>query len=282
MMPPVPPNANVLKPTPDDVRCELKLAVETELPFIIYCFFEDLHRIQSFLNGIWQEVKDGSLSYMSASLTTNIALELVEKEENKLIALSPNHFTEAIYRSITSIIHHIPTFQSLDPVEMLRYTCQRKASFEDTKSEDKNFSGGGEFVYLQTFLSLEKYRTQLKFGPEDSFIGILPCEMYWCISDQLCPAAEAFDRAIVEDDLLTHIIMDLDINIMSEIAARQVKEARQKGLLQKLTKDHITFKPVEDKMTEILRPLRLLYGRGITVSAVFAARILLDINQILG
>lgn len=57
--------------------------------FLVFCFFEDLHKIQEFLRDLWQKVAYGETSSIAASLTTDIAMNLVYKNEQEVRYLLP-------------------------------------------------------------------------------------------------------------------------------------------------------------------------------------------------
>jgi hypothetical protein len=52
--------------------------------FDVFCFFEDLHRVQDFLNETWAKFKKGELDLMTAAIITNGAFDLVRREEHEL------------------------------------------------------------------------------------------------------------------------------------------------------------------------------------------------------
>jgi hypothetical protein len=68
---------------------ELGFDIRNELPFIVFCFFEDMNKIREFLTRIWKDVAAEKLDSMAASITTNAALELVRKAEEEIILLWP-------------------------------------------------------------------------------------------------------------------------------------------------------------------------------------------------
>lgn len=73
------------KPSSVDVF-ELDYDDEFDRMFDVFCFFEDLHRIQDFLTETWTKVKHGKLDVITASITTNAAFDLVRREEQALTA----------------------------------------------------------------------------------------------------------------------------------------------------------------------------------------------------
>ncbi|KAF7947868.1 hypothetical protein EAE96_008945 [Botrytis aclada] len=60
--------------------CELEEeSLEMKMSMMIFYFFEDLHRIQDFLHGIWKRYKGKTIDLLSATLITNTAFELVRR-----------------------------------------------------------------------------------------------------------------------------------------------------------------------------------------------------------
>lgn len=55
--------------------------------FTIFCFFEDLHRLQDFLKETWDRCKVGTCDLTVASVTTNLAFNLVRRAGEELIAI---------------------------------------------------------------------------------------------------------------------------------------------------------------------------------------------------
>ena len=55
--------------------------------FTIFCFFEDLHRLQDFLKETWDRRKVGTCDLTIASVTTNLAFNLVRRAEEELIVI---------------------------------------------------------------------------------------------------------------------------------------------------------------------------------------------------
>ena len=55
----------------------------------IYCFFEDLHRIQDFLRKTWTKYRHGALDLSTCAMTTNLPLDLVRRAEDHIISQAP-------------------------------------------------------------------------------------------------------------------------------------------------------------------------------------------------
>ena len=87
---------------------ELEDRVDIEHAFIIFCFFEDLHRIQNFLQDIWKEYKNNNCDLTVASVTTNLAFNLVRRAEDELIAnLDPKRYSKPdSYHALAMTIYY--------------------------------------------------------------------------------------------------------------------------------------------------------------------------------
>jgi len=62
---------------------------DEEVYFALYCFFDDLNRLRDHLQDLWEDYKDGEEDLVSASVTTNMAFQLVKQAEEELIATLP-------------------------------------------------------------------------------------------------------------------------------------------------------------------------------------------------
>jgi hypothetical protein len=251
---------------------ELELPKDTDLSFIIYCFFEDLVESRNFILQLWDEVRVGKLDFLSASLTANVALQLVRKAEEELIALSPERLGKNSYKAIASMIHPVPEIRLQSPtpphsaeemLEMVLETPPRPQS--------------DEFIYLSTFYSLENYRLSVNFRKGLPMVD--PLFHQYLRQPELKPENSYY---LIEDDLLCQILLDLELRCHFEFSNRIIEKARHAGLLPKLTLEQKeqTYAAFEDQITKGLQSI-LLEGE-INVSAVFEARVLLDILGIFG
>ncbi len=59
---------------------------EMKMSLMIFCLFEDLHRIQDFLHGIWKSFKAKTLDLVTATIITNTAFDLVHRNEEEILA----------------------------------------------------------------------------------------------------------------------------------------------------------------------------------------------------
>ena len=76
--------------------------------FIIFCFFEDLHRQQDFLKETWDRCKVGTCDLAVASVRTNLAFNLVRRAKEELIAiLDPKRYwTPQSYQALSLTIFY--------------------------------------------------------------------------------------------------------------------------------------------------------------------------------
>lgn len=64
-------------------------STDEDLYFATYCFFDDLDRLRDFLQDLWSSYKARKLSLITASVTTNTAIELVHRAEQDFVAMFP-------------------------------------------------------------------------------------------------------------------------------------------------------------------------------------------------
>ncbi|KAI8822529.1 uncharacterized protein EV422DRAFT_402565 [Fimicolochytrium jonesii] len=60
-----------------------------ELLFAIFSLFQDLHNIREFLQQTWAEFRDGTIDLISASVTTNTAIDLVRDIQDDISKFHP-------------------------------------------------------------------------------------------------------------------------------------------------------------------------------------------------
>lgn len=97
---------------------ELEIQHRTNLVFLIFCFFEDLHRIQDFLKETWGKQKAGTADLESAAITTNIALDIVRRAEEDIIATAPAMLAKPrSFQAIAMVIFHADALDKVDDVD---------------------------------------------------------------------------------------------------------------------------------------------------------------------
>ncbi|CZT20863.1 uncharacterized protein RCC_06723 [Ramularia collo-cygni] len=69
-----------------DSRDAYKLGSSSEeLFFLLFCFFKDMHDIQTYLSGVWTGYKDDQISLTSAAATTDLAFDVIKQKEAELL-----------------------------------------------------------------------------------------------------------------------------------------------------------------------------------------------------
>ncbi|KAI8904491.1 hypothetical protein DFJ77DRAFT_480405 [Powellomyces hirtus] len=63
---------------------------ESEVIFMLYCLFKDLNNIRLFLQETWSEYREGKIDLITASVTTNTAIDLVRDMQDDLCSLHPD------------------------------------------------------------------------------------------------------------------------------------------------------------------------------------------------
>jgi hypothetical protein len=79
-------------PTPSKVTYEME-PTDEEISFGIFCFFDDLNRLRTFLGDLWTQYKLGTCDLITAAVTTNSALELVNRAEQDFAVSFPKNDT---------------------------------------------------------------------------------------------------------------------------------------------------------------------------------------------
>ena len=75
-------------PPSTNVVYELE-TTEEEAFFALFCIFEDLNQLRRFLSDLWRDYAARKLNLMSVSVTTNLAINLVRRAEQDLMATFP-------------------------------------------------------------------------------------------------------------------------------------------------------------------------------------------------
>jgi hypothetical protein len=86
------------------VTYEMEDTDDAEIGFALYCFFNDLNRLREFLRHLWSDYQAGNVDLITASVTTNTAMELVQREEKEFFAMYPilggHQLAEVLYDMI--------------------------------------------------------------------------------------------------------------------------------------------------------------------------------------
>ncbi|KAF7920882.1 uncharacterized protein EAE98_008911 [Botrytis deweyae] len=251
--------------------CEMEIEDKIDLEFVVFCFFEDLQRIQEFLKETWKLVMKEELDAITASLVSNLAFSLARQIEDELTSSYPEFFgVIPSYVKIAGILHEVNF-------------AKDKLDQQDNKSKR---STSDEFVYYSIFRILSKY---LQYGhtQSDGAQCVIPIStllsanalVYEQTGRHIMPAtASAIDDWENEDRLLSQILLDVTnktfLKYHHEIHfSEEVKEQRRIA-------ERIISSPFEDEFTKGLMSTNKT--GNIRVSIVFGARALMDISKILG
>lgn len=242
-------SSKAITPHSSDVY-ELEIQHGTDLAFLIFCFFEDLHRIQDFIKETWGKQKAGTVDLETAAVTTNIALDIVRRAEEDIIATAPAMLAKPrSFQAIAMVIFHADALAKGDDVD------KRLSSSDTLKITEFD-----EFIYLSTARILMKYEQISSFKIEQYPLPVPPVRMSYISRPELLVLPEV-KRWEEEDVRLTQMLMDMSSH----------------DVFQKVFKDR--KEPVQDELSTGLHKLR---NGEVSVWIVFAARVCLDIQAILG
>jgi hypothetical protein len=239
---------------------ELDRSIDIDLPFIVFCFFDDLHRIRDFIRQTWQQFSHGQIDLITASLVTNVALTLVRESEERIKNLSLKLNEEDSYEAFISVIHPLPV--DIKSVEGIR------AMLQGTPLD--------AFVFRHTFISMLK---SVEFWGTKAD-GARPASVI-SISCLYRSAGMIPPEGVIEDDIsLTQFLLDLMPIICADALEEKVNEARRTGELEPIPDAIIQPSPYGDELIDGLKSS--MFKGLITVANVFQAHLLLDIQKIVG
>ena len=233
---------------------ELEDQSDIEHAFIIFCFFEDLHRLQEFLQETWKEYKTSNCDLTVASVTTNLAFNLVRRAEDELIAnLDPKRYSKPdSYRALSKTIFYEDSFaRGENPEEKL------------ASNESLRLTPFDDFIYLPTARTLLNFRRMMKL--EIDYPQPMPPFRFNYISRPELLELPETKKAEREHLLLSQLLMDSSLN-----------DVIKPGLEKQRDRES----PPEDEFSDGL--LKLRKDGEVSAWIVFASRVVLDINDILG
>lgn len=247
--------ADVVTPSKTSPRrdvYELELDPTWEAAFDIFCFFEDLHRIEDSLNETWRRYQVDELDLLSATIVTDAAISLVRRAETDLHQTYGEYGHS--YQHIAETIFYAETFsKGEDPDELLRSPdhALRITEFD-------------EFIYLPIGRTLIKFAQMSEIMQKVAWPAPVPPMRFSYIARPDFLKLPGMAKKEHEDEILTQLLLDL-------VLADTLKK-ESKGLGQ----DAQRYAPkMEDEFTNSVRPL-WTEGR-VTVQSVFASRIVLNI-----
>lgn len=170
------------------------------MSLMIFHFFKDFHRIQDFLHGIWKRYKNRKLDLGSARLMTNLAFELVRRNEYEILATAPKLFSmKRSYDTIAIVIFYANSFSHIQDPEQ---TITTNKMLRPTRFDD--------FIHLSTSRILMKYGFLSKMAPESPGYPILSFPLHAGYSSY--PEVRGtlnMNKKKGEDALLSQFIIDL-------------------------------------------------------------------------
>lgn len=79
-------SSNKTKSSSKDSKDEFELGSSMEeLFFLLFCFFKDLHDVQTYLSEVWEGYRDGHVPLISAAATTDLAFDVIKRKEDDLL-----------------------------------------------------------------------------------------------------------------------------------------------------------------------------------------------------
>jgi hypothetical protein len=249
---------DILEDNEDNIDSTFKLEEESEamiISLMIFCFFEDMHRLQDFLHDIWKGYKARKVELMTASLITNAAIDIVRQSEEEILAAAPKLSSKkGSYNAIAIVIFRAEAFlQGRDP--------DAKLSLVPTPFDD--------FIYLSTAKTLWKFEYLRKVPSETIIDYPLPSPplRFGYISRPDLLGNPYMDRKEREDTTLSQLMIDLCL--FGKFCNLHAEEGLWKYPA-----------PAEDELTAGLR--KLMKEDTLSVWLVFASRMFLDIQDMLG
>lgn len=207
-----------------------------------HCLFQDVKQIRSFLRQLWASYKDGDISLVAASITTNTAIDFVRGLEQDILQRFPDKHG---YETIVAIFYCAQcASRGHDPFS--------KRDLDD----DFNLEGYdlAEAVMLPTYLFLECLQRDIA----PNHIPVYR-PTHDEVRDTTTPWTERSDREKVRDDHLVLMEAFPDLVLMSMLTSRVT-----------LSED------------ELIRGIRQMApGKVIPLWLVFAAQCFLDTQHLL-
>ncbi|KAJ3089487.1 hypothetical protein HK102_006278 [Quaeritorhiza haematococci] len=211
--------------------------------FALFCFFEDLKEMRTFLSELWKDYRDGKVDLVTVSVTTNTALDLIPRAQDDLLSFHPD-------------------LDDYDKVVKVMYVSACLSRGEDPSNIQKpecvvnmNMLDVADFLYIPAYSILCSLREAIPPGGKTvpvykpGHLGV-------------------YDPCRNRDSLSIQEKRREDLIIAAECMPDFVFLALQKMDL-----------PIEDELTKEYR--RLAQSRVITPLLVFGIQIFLDIHHIL-
>ncbi|KAI2463536.1 hypothetical protein F4781DRAFT_117785 [Annulohypoxylon bovei var. microspora] len=239
------------QPQPKSVDVfELEAEQAFEKAFTVFCFFEDLHRIQEKLKETWKHCGSGKIDLLTATIVTDAAVCMIRRAEQDLCStFFPSHSDDDCYASFAGM--------------MFLMECI-------TKGTDPKNAPGVDVTPFDGFIFLPTARTLMKF------IHMVNMNIAW--PPPIVPLRFNYLHAPHKADMPEHKKLQHDDQILSqllidlELPDRAMKYARGKC-------DISMAEPVvKDIFSRTLQPV-WVEGK-LSVAAVVIAQTILDISDV--
>ncbi|KAE9364710.1 hypothetical protein N431DRAFT_520307 [Stipitochalara longipes BDJ] len=212
--------------------------------FRVFCFFEDLHRIEKFLRDTWTKYKLGELDLITAAMITDAAFDIAHCEETRV--------TSFVFPGSAAGVKVPLSYEKL--VEML---FKADSSAQDGRPElishiNSRLTPFDEFIYMQVARTLAKNPAL--------FI------------------THRHHKMESDDRLLTQLLMDF--SLCDDTREKALPTILGDPVLKAIGKRKEVVQQVADILTQ--GRSKLLKDGEINVWLVFGHQILLDIHDNLG
>jgi hypothetical protein len=167
-------------PAPPKMKYEMESTIE-DMYFAIFCLFDDLNRLRKFLLDLWTQYKLGSCDLITASVTTNSAIELVHRAEKDLAA-------------------SFPTIDTYDKAGGLFFELMCALRREESGKKVNKMGDVAEWVFLPVHSILNK---------------IVPSLHAWGRAPRLCPCCQ-YDPSTDRSKLSFGDQMEADLIVLGE------------------------------------------------------------------
>lgn len=243
---------------PDSVDVfELEAERAFDDAFAVFCFFEDLHRIQDQIRKTWENCESGKITLVAATTVTETAVHMIRRAEQDLcIAIFPHEPTDDAYQSLAGMMILVDSFnKGLNPMEG---------------------GSGVEVTPFDDFIFLPAARILLKFiqvaamsnAAEVKWPAPIPPLTFNYIHDPSKVDKPEHKKLQHDDQVLSQVLLDLQLPDKARKYSTEFKDPN-KAMAGMVNPPH------EDIFLRTLRPV---WAEGkVSVTAVVVAQAILDI-----
>src|SRR5450432_1150857 len=77
---------------------------DTEIYFLIYCFFKDFNEVREYLQECWCDYRDGIMSLSAVAVVTNTAFDMFQRGEKDLMSQILRRTGLTTYKEISNLL----------------------------------------------------------------------------------------------------------------------------------------------------------------------------------